>query len=607
VFDFSSNKNNICASFTLLSRRSLRPTPAIVNRRFEDSQTKEEKMRRTVSLAITALVVLSFLVGCAQVTPTAAPTKPSAPAVTIAPSASTVAPAAATAPVAATKPAATAPTVAPAAKIKRGGILKSAYFNDWGTADHHLDVSVRYDQQVHSEALFEMRMNDKTKRFDLTPSLVESWEQTDPKTVVLKLQKGVKFHDGSDWNTEGAKWNLLRMRDHPQSSAKDQAGSIASIDIVDATTMKLNLKEASVSALWRLSSAYATRPMIISKQAADKNGEDYLKTHYIGTGPFEMVDWKTGDRQTFKKFAQYWRKAPDGQSLPYLDGVELRFIPDSNVALVELRTGNVHFVVQIQGKDLATVKNDPALVVQGMPWEVAGYKLNLNATAGPFKDNLKLRQAVQYSMDRVSIAKTLGLGAGSPLTDIIPEGQFGYSASQPRYGYDLEKAKQLMKDAGAADGLDISLLAISRQPDRAQSEVVQSMMAKAGIRAKIELMDKIAILAKIRNKEFDANTQGHEFTLTPYIALARVNGCKGQSNWTNWCNEPFEACLAEMDREPDDVKRAGIVMKCAQIIHDSAYYVYLWTQDRYDAHTNKLHGWTPYHQLLTSWSEMWLE
>jgi peptide/nickel transport system substrate-binding protein len=76
----------------------------------------------------------------------------------------------------------------------------------------------------------------------------------------------------------------------------------------------------------------------------DKNRETYLANHYVGTGPLELTDWRRGDRQIYKKFADYWKKGSDGQPLPYLDGVELRYIPDFSVAVLEMRTGNISLV-----------------------------------------------------------------------------------------------------------------------------------------------------------------------------------------------------------------------------------------------------------------------
>jgi peptide/nickel transport system substrate-binding protein len=560
-------------------------------------------MRRVVCLLITGSVVLSFLVGCAQATPTVAPTKPAGVAATIAPSAPTVAP---KAPAAATA-APVIPTAIPTAKIKRGGIVRYSYFNDWKTGDIHLDGLDNHTQLVHHESLIEMQMNEATKRFELAPLLAESWEWPDPQTLVLKLHKGVKFHDGSSWNADTAKWNILRMRDHPKSTAKETVRGIKTVDVVDEYTVKLGLEAPSVVTLFRLCSSYASRPMMMSKAAMDKYGEEWHSNHYVGTGPFELTEWKAGDRQVFKRFDSYWRIGSDSKPMPYLDGVEARYIPDATVAMMEMRTGNLHLSDTTRPKDYPAVKSNPDLVMQSKFWDASGNTGFMNYTGGLYYQNLQLRQAVQYAIDRESMAKTLALEAGRGYYDIIPKGRLGYYEGQPRYTFDLEKAKSLVKDAGFPGGLDAGLLVMSRQPDMPQGEIIQSMLAKAGIRVKLDVMDKLAALDKIKANQYDMVGFVYGVDVDASLAFAKNFGCNGIPSWGNYCNKDFEACLDQADVERSEDKRGEILARCAKIIHDGAYFFTMWSEEKMDVYNKKLHGWAPYISYENFWHQLWLE
>jgi peptide/nickel transport system substrate-binding protein len=495
----------------------------------------------------------------------------------------------------------------PAINIKRGGKVTTSNTMDWQSLDLHLDVGTRIEQMVHSESLLVAKMNDKTKRFEVTPWLASAWEQPDTKTIIFKLQKGVVFHDGSPFNAETVKWNLLRMRDHAKSANKDHTKNIASIDVVDESTIKLNLKAPSAAALWLLSASANSRPMMQSKAALDKNGEEYMASHYVSTGPFELVEWKKGDRQTFKRFEKYWQQGVDGKPKPYLDSVEVRWIQDSAVAMVELRTGNLQILPDVQPRDLAVVRSNPDLVLQKWPWEGTIRMIGLNPKGGPFQDNLKLRQAAQQAVDRESMAKTLGLGAGSAPKSVIAEGQVGYSESIPKYEFDLAKSQQLVKDAGYPNGVDVSLTVISRNPDLPQAEVLKSMWDKAGLRTTIDAIERIAWAGKIQAYNFHATTYSTGFEVDPSLTMSRRMGCEGNANWAMWCNKQFDACLAESDAAPNDEKRGETLRRCLQIAHDEAHFVNMWVLDNHEGYNKKLKGQTPFYRVWNFWPDLYLE
>jgi peptide/nickel transport system substrate-binding protein len=566
-------------------------------------------MNDRLSLLAGVFLVLALLVGCAAPA-TVAPTQPVAPvAATKAPTVSAINGTSASTP--ATTAAATAvaaATAIPAPKIKRGGIIRYSQTSDWGTADLHVDVTPRTDQQIHTESLVEIRQNPTNKRFEVTPLLAESYTQPDPKTILFKLRQGVKFHDGSEWNADVAKWNLLRMKDHPKSGSKDNVRSLDTVDVVDKYTIKFNMKGPSAAALPLLTTSANGRPMMMSKEAYDKNGEEAMARKLIGTGPFELPEWSTGDKQVYKKFAGYWQKGVDGQPKPYLDGLEVHWRADPTVALLEMKAGTQHFLTGVLAKDITTVQSSPDMeLFQPAEWAANLKMLGLNQKEGPFKDNLKLRLAAQYAIDREAIAKTMGGPTGFPATSIIAEGQVGWSKDIPAYQFDLNKAKQMMTEAGFPNGFDFNMQVISRQPDLPQAEVVKSMLDKAGFRTKIDPIERIAWLAKMAANNYEATTYSVNLEVDPYLTLAFRYSCEGKANFASWCNPKFDQCLEDSQLAKNDDERGQKIRQCLQMPYDDAHYVHQWVQKLYDAYSKKLKGWGPYVTAMNFWPDLYLD
>jgi ABC-type transport system substrate-binding protein len=310
--------------------------------------------------------------------------------------------------------------------------------------------------------------------------------------------------------------------------------------------------------------------LMSSKANADKNGEDYLGNHPVGTGPMMMTDWKVGETAIFKKFDGYWRKGADGQSLPYLDGINSRLIPDPSVALVELRTGNIQISASLFPQHYASVRADPNLNLVVTGSSPIRYIFGFNQEKAPFKDNVKLRQALQYAIDREALGKTLGFGeAAVNKYTVWIEGWLGIDASTPFYTYDKAKATQLVKDAGFPNGVDVTIDVPTGGVIQNQAEVVQQMWKDIGVRATISANEEVAG----RQKQKAGNFQVAIWNMWPSLDPAhygRMLYCDGAANWSNYCNKSLETSLTEGVSTYDNAQRAAAYKKALQAIYDDA-------------------------------------
>jgi peptide/nickel transport system substrate-binding protein len=531
-------------------------------------------MRRCLFIVSVGIVISMLVAGCA------APSAPAATAVGAPKVAATApsAPAGATAaPVGATSVPAGAATVAPTAAapaVKRGGIFRMTTDNDWELLDPHLTVGNSDGFPLLFSALARIERDGTGPKLKIVPDLAASWEQTDPKTMVLKLRQGVKFQDGSPWNAEVAKFNIDRMVKHPKSVSKDSVKSIDTVDVVDPNTIRLNLKSPSASVMILLAPGLKYDTYIIPKEAAEKAGDDFGRKP-VGTGPMQVADWKPGDQLSLKKWDGYWEKGVDGQPLPYVDGAVVRLIVDDSIRIVEFKAKTVDGIANIAGKDIPGLKSSAEATYYELGSGGASYSAGVNPDYGPFKGNQKLRQAAWYALDRNAIADTLGRGAAKPAYYFWTAGLPGYDESLPKYEFDANKAKQLVKDAGFPNGVDLLLTHVARPLDSQQAQVYKQMWDNVGIRTTIEAIERVAWIKKGQTGTLEATT----FNLNHYQDVdyySRNVTTGGAGNWLSWSDPDMDKCMADGRATFDEAKRHEAYKTCMKVLYDKAVYQAVW-------------------------------
>ncbi|MCL4533886.1 MAG: ABC transporter substrate-binding protein [Bacteroidetes bacterium] len=555
-------------------------------------------MRSRVLLAFVALVVpVLILSACAPAQPTAVPTKPpSQAAPTTAPQSPTAAPAA---PTAAPKAVAT-PTAA--AKVKRGGTIRTAIQNDVTHLDTHINTGSSAAIQMIYDPLVFWQQDDKGV-WGPAPGLAESWD-LQAKDVTFKLRKGIKFQDGSGFDAKVVKFLLERAVTHPKSVAKADLECVdpKGVTIIDDYTVKVGLKSPCASLLAALSSGTQRGGAMMSMEALQKAGDKYGMPGgpAVGTGPMQLVEWKTGSNVTLKKWDGYWQKGTDGQPLPYLDGIVYRYIADDSVRLLEMKAGSLDFVDLIQGKDVASVKSNPDLVYLEVPWVGNHYNVVFNSKTEPFGNNLKLRQAIAYATDREAIAKTLGMGSGIPSKYLQPPGSVAYNESAPYYWYDLDKAKKLVADAGFPNGVDFELTVHSRQIDSQQAQMLKSMWEKVGLRATLNVMERTAWVRIVREAaSFQAATRRGENPTDPDMQMSLFWASEGSAAYHRASIPEMDKCLEEARSTYDPKARNQIYVRCETIDYETAWLVYFWYQPWNYVMSKSVKGFPP------SWGGFW--
>ncbi|MBI2304049.1 MAG: ABC transporter substrate-binding protein [Chloroflexi bacterium] len=314
---------------------------------------------------------------------------------------------------------------------------------------------------------------------NLVPALALSYEVPEPTVVVWKLRKGVKFHDGTDFNAQAVKVNADRLL-NPESKMRRRSRlttSAKSADVIDDYTVKYNLVPPGAASIFSLASVVDLG--MVSPTAMKENKNDF-RQRGVGTGPFEFHEWVLDNRVAIKKFVNYWDKGR-----PYLDQVISRVVPDQTVANTMLKAGELDLLPELEPKDVAVLKTDPNLEVQ-LAVATSRMELMLDHREGPFK-NKALRQALAYAIDKESIAKGVFMGQNPVAQGFFAPSLWVHNPNIRGYPYDLAKAKEKLKEGGAPDGFSFTvILGTERATDMMMAEAMKEMLAKAGI--KLELM-----------------------------------------------------------------------------------------------------------------------
>jgi peptide/nickel transport system substrate-binding protein len=305
-----------------------------------------------------------------------------------------------------------------------------------------------------------------------TPRLAESWDiAADGKAITFHIRKGVKFHDGTDLNAAAVKVNYDLVR---TSKELTSLNSVASIDVVDEYTVRLNLKQFD----WSLMSYLATNTAgkIYSPKALTENTPEQLLFNPVGTGPFKFVSYQKDTLIKYVRFDDYWQKGK-----PYLDSVDFKIFADATTAIMAMKAGEVD-VMNVSAEDMLGLKKS-GFKIQGS----IGYNATLSPDGAnadsPFAD-VRVRKAVSYAIDRKMLADSLGYGYYYPTYQLYGDwSALAYNPNIVGQPYDPAKAKQLLAEAGYPNGFKTTIFTGSATD---MQLAIQDMLSKVGIQAEIQ-------------------------------------------------------------------------------------------------------------------------
>lgn len=354
---------------------------------------------------------------------------------------------------------------------KRGGILRiSAPANPssldpatGGAGSDHAFLFTMYDTLTEWE-------------FDTLkpkPGLAESWKFTDPTTFVLNIRPGVTFHDGTPLDAEAVKFNLDRNKGDAKSNIK---ADLASVDTVEVTgpmqvTLKLKNPDAALPGILSDRAGMMVSPAALKASGADGN----VARKPVGAGAYSFVSWADGEKIVVKRNEKYWKP-----NRPYPDGIEISIIPELATGARSVTAGQNDLMYQVPPRQKAILERSSSIKVTSGP-TLYVFQIFLNWAKPPF-DDIKVRKALNFAIDREAFVKAALAGLAEPAYMNLPKAHWAYDKSVAElYPYNPDMAKKLLADAGHKEPLTIELVGYPDQDSVQRQEILIEMLRKVGM------------------------------------------------------------------------------------------------------------------------------
>ena len=394
----------------------------------------------------------------------------------------------------------------------------------------------------------------------LTPWLAESWNYENDRTIVLKIRKGVKFHSGDELKAGDVLFSLKRLVDDNTAGAMQvNRINFKKSEAVDDYTVKLVLDEPYAIQINQLENPLCG---IISEKTYKANSGK-IGAAANGTGPYKLVKYTPGDSTILQAFDGYWIK---GQ--PYVKNVTLRYITDASSRAIEAESGGSDIVYDIAAADLNRLLANPKLVVYKKPGAKTEY-LTFNQAIKPL-DDARVRQAIWLALDRRSLVESTYGGVGDLSTSYVGPNISGRDPNLESYfpTQNVARAKQLLAEAGYANGFKTQIYSNNSDPQRMQfCEAFQAQMAPVGIDVELKFMDAVTWNTLATTGKTALNIYG----LTASTGEAGRNLFRflpGANEWAvfSWTNQEYNDLVNKALSTVDEKARNELYYKCQQML-----------------------------------------
>ncbi|MBI4759576.1 MAG: glutathione ABC transporter substrate-binding protein [Chloroflexi bacterium] len=414
------------------------------------------------------------------------------------------------------------------------------------------------------------------EKMEQIPQLAERWEASpDAKVYTFYLRKGVKFHDGTPFNAAAVKANFDRIR-NPDNKLKRYTlyKIISQIDVIDEYTVRFTLAGPFGAMI-----ATFAHPAggINSPTAVEKYGKEYGKNP-VGTGPYKFVEWVPNDHITLVKNPDYWDKANG----PKVDKIIVKPVPEAGTRIAMLQKGDAQFINTVPYAQAETVKGDKNLNLVATE-SIYTFWVSMNVQKKPF-DNLKVRQALNYAIDKEAIIKAVLRGYGKPANSPVAPLVWGHAPAKT-YPYDPAKAKALLAEAGYPNGFKTTLRGAESTEAKEVMVAIQGQLKQVGVEAEVISLPSATLSAE-RFKPLAENTGEIDYSgWSPSTGDAdwAIRPLLTKENWppTNYTigfytHPKVEELVKTALQTSDAAKRKAAYAEVQQIIMDDCPWIVLW-------------------------------
>ncbi|QNI03278.1 ABC transporter substrate-binding protein [Halomonas sp. SH5A2] len=427
-----------------------------------------------------------------------------------------------------------------------------------------------------------------TKNFEFEPRLATEWEQVDETTMRMTLREGVTFHSGNEFTADDVVWTIERLKESPDYRGIFEP--VESAEAIDDTTVEIKTSEPYPLMLNIATYIFPMDSQFYTGETEDgdpkseivKAGDSYASRNVSGTGPFIVTDRRQGVRVEFERFEDYWDTESEGN----VSRIELTPISENASRVAALLSGGVDFIDAVPPNDLERVREaEDVNLVEVDGTRIIGFQMNEERVEA-FQD-ARVRQAVDLAINQEGIADRLMRGFANPAGQFSPEGYSGHNPDlTPRY--DVERAKELMAEAGYEEGFEIDMIAPNNRyvNDAQIAQAVANMLARINIDVDLRTMPLAQYWPEYDTRESDMAMIGwHADTEDTANFFQYLSFCideetgAGQYNYGSYCNEEIDQLVTDADSETDVEKRNEMLREAEAMLYEDVGYITLHWQN----------------------------
>ena len=425
------------------------------------------------------------------------------------------------------------------------------------------------------------KLIDVDERLELRPQLATHWSwSADRRSLTMTLRDGVVFHDGAPFDAEAVKANLERALTLPGSRRRSEISAITAVVPEDRLRVRIDLSAPFAPLLAQFTDRAG---MMMSPR-----GFASAATAPVCSGPFAFTERVVQDRIVVRRFERYW----DRDSVK-LESVVFRPVPDTTVRLLNLRAGSLDLAERVAASDVAAIRTDRALrLVELTGLGFTSIIVNVGngeRARNPLGQDPRLREAFDLAIDRETLNRVAFEGANRAGNQPVPPDSPYYSKAFALRGADIARSKALLAAAGQP-ALAVRLLVPNTTEFRAMAEILQAMVAEAGIKLEIEMAELATAAAMMNKGEFQAFLIGWSGRLDPDGNIYGFNHCKGANNDSRFCDPRVDAALDRARASLAEEERRAAYDEAAAIHLPARHRLYLVHENWRFAHGARLRG-----------------
>ncbi len=420
----------------------------------------------------------------------------------------------------------------------------------------------------------------------LGPGLAASWETSpDGKTLTMKLQPGVKFHDGSDFTADDVVFSWKNYSRDVVTYAGNWTLA-SNVEKVDDLTVRITTTEPNAMLLPTMAWNWA----IIPENFGGKTEQEFAQSP-IGTGPFVFKQWIKGDRLVVTANPNYWRKG-----FPKVAEVVFRFLPESSTRVAAIRAKEIDIAPRLTAEEAKSLEGVDGVRIVTYPVDRSYYLAFNNLSTGkgtPIMDP-KVRQAIAYAIDMDAIIESILGGGATRSVGFVGPGNLGFDNATP-VPYDPAKAKQLLAEAGYPNGFEIGFAC----PEAAYPKInevcqaIEGYLKEAGIKASLQLMEANAYWDLQAKKELPPLFVD-SWSVTIGEAWPRLSGALNEGEtYANWFDPDLDAKIKQIVVTVDEAKRAELYREIQADMREDPPFVYLYYPQAFEAVTTRVQNYQP--------------